>query len=341
MDRNSVYDGFSIEPSLEGSFIWAEEDSRVRFVPVRSFEAKTRYTFVIDSGAADKAGNCMAEDFRSAFTPGCGHPAPELISAGTISGDTLLTAETAGDAVSEVNRGWECFADIRLIFSTPVTLRSAERGIRIFPETRMIILPENAASDTLTVSFPDGLVYDTVYTVTIGPEIESGAGLTLPEEIRYVVRTDGARSRPPVVEKVTFFDNPGGGEITEYQSFDLLALHNFTPHAPGQDTAFFDIYFRVAETAELVPENFMGAFSCGVTNGCAVFDAFAIEYETLSGPAPDPPASAEERVLRVHFRIEDKPENGIIELKLEKSFADSLGSEMTEDWIFPLNEATP
>jgi hypothetical protein len=341
MDRGSVYDSFSIEPSIEGNFIWAEEDSLVRFVPVREFEAKTRYTFVIGSGAADTAGNSLAEDFRSVFTLGRGYPEPEIVSAGTSSGDVVLTAETPGDADIEVNGGWECYAGIRLIFNTPVTLRSAEKGIRIFPETHLLLLPEDAAADTLTVTFPEGLVYDTVYTVTIGTEIESEAGLPLPKEIRYTIRSNGARSRPPSVEKITFFDNPGGGVITEYQAFDLLSLHNFTPHTPGQDTAFFDIYFRAAETAELIPGNFMEAFSCSVTNGCAVFDALAVEYETLSGPAPDPPAGEGEKVTRVHFRIEDKPENGIVELKLDKTFADSLGNEMTEDWIFPLNEATP
>lgn len=342
VERNSVYENFSIKPGVEGSFLWEQNDSSFTFVPSQPFRPQIRYRYTVGADTSDTAGNTIGEDFRGEFTSGCGYDVPGLLSAGTPDGSILLTPVVDEEEPSVICGGLETFSNLLLQFSVPVSVASVDRAFSIFPEASVELLPDNVAvSDSITVVFPERLAYDTVYTLHLDTNTESAQGINLPEAVCWRLRTDGPASRPPSIEQVTFLDNPAAGEIQTYSSYDLLQLDNFEPHTPGQESAFFDLYFRTAESAEINILQFMNSFSCSSTNNCAAIEITAAECGVLSGPPPVPPEGDGQTIIRVHISVEDKAGNGIIEFRLDSSMQDSYGNHPESDWYFPLNEATP
>lgn len=69
MEESSVEGAFGLEPEASGSFVWSGESS-VTFWPTGPLDSNTAYTISLGTGAADRAGNPLAQAFGSGFTTG-------------------------------------------------------------------------------------------------------------------------------------------------------------------------------------------------------------------------------------------------------------------------------
>jgi len=68
MDRSSVEQAFSINPAMDGAFVWSSVSRVVTFVPARDLESGATYFIVIDPTARDAAGNTMAQSKTFTFS---------------------------------------------------------------------------------------------------------------------------------------------------------------------------------------------------------------------------------------------------------------------------------
>lgn len=339
IDRESLYRAFVLDPPEEGSFVWEDRDTLLTFLPATMFSFDRLYTIRIEASLADKNGMLLGEDFLSTFI---------FNSSGVLS---VLSAEIADQGIDLIpgdkenpmiiNEGLECFTDLDILFSKKVDMKSLSNGTFLFPELPVSIRPKGVNyADEVTLSFEEPPAYDILYRLTLKDTIEDNEGITLRDERTYFFRCTGPRSRPPEILKVAFLDDPGLNDIHLYNSFDLVGLHGFEPHTPGQNIGFFDLYFRIAETAEIEPIALMDALTISVTNNCADIRALGIETEGFLNPPPIAPEE-DETVIRVYVSIEDYPENGLIQLTVSSALEDNLGNPFGEDWFFILNEATP
>ncbi len=72
MDRISVEQAFSINPAIDGTFVWSSDSRVMTFVPTRDLESGATYFVVIDPTARDLAGNTMMQSktFQFSTAPG-------------------------------------------------------------------------------------------------------------------------------------------------------------------------------------------------------------------------------------------------------------------------------
>ena len=66
MNRRSVESAFSIEPFIEGTFYW-NNDQEVIFYPESTFQDDIMYTYRLSISAMDSVGNPLASEFSSSF----------------------------------------------------------------------------------------------------------------------------------------------------------------------------------------------------------------------------------------------------------------------------------
>jgi hypothetical protein len=88
MEESSVEGAFVLEPEVSGDFTWPGSSS-VTFWPTGLLDSNTAYTISLGTGATDRAGNPLAQDFGSGFTTG----------AETQSGTVYMLGRS-------VNEGW-------------------------------------------------------------------------------------------------------------------------------------------------------------------------------------------------------------------------------------------
>ena len=70
MDQMTVNPGISASPILNFTYTWNLDNTTLIITPAEDLAEDTRYTFFINSSAADRAGNTMGKDFELSFDTG-------------------------------------------------------------------------------------------------------------------------------------------------------------------------------------------------------------------------------------------------------------------------------
>ncbi len=74
MNRASVEAAFTINPDMNGAFVWNANSTQVTFYPARELEAGTTYFVALDSSAKDLAGNPLPGTSTFSFTTAAASP---------------------------------------------------------------------------------------------------------------------------------------------------------------------------------------------------------------------------------------------------------------------------
>lgn len=96
MDRDETEDAFSIEPEIEGRFIWSDDNTKLTFIPDEAYLTSTKYTAVISDEAETYNGLELGYDFTVEFVTKSLHIRPQLIAvspADTVYINSNIAAE--------------------------------------------------------------------------------------------------------------------------------------------------------------------------------------------------------------------------------------------------------
>jgi len=96
MDRDETEDAFSIEPEIDGRFLWSDDNTKMMFIPEEAYLTSTKYTAVISDEAETYNGLELGYDFTIEFVTRSSHIRPQLIAASpadTVYINSNITAE--------------------------------------------------------------------------------------------------------------------------------------------------------------------------------------------------------------------------------------------------------
>ncbi len=336
----SLVSSFSIHPGIEGRISLSQEGTIVEFAPTEPLKWQTEYTVTISDELSDRNSNFLNSPFESRFSVGTDTTAPFVESGGNEEHSFLLTPYHE-DESAVIAEGWECSWNISLGFSEKIDPGSLEQGVTIEPSWMFDILQGDPASGREFILTGTGrMEYGRIYTLSVNSGVSDLQGNRLSEPVSFSFLTSGSRSAPPEVTRVTYLSGPAEGTISSLSPYGVLDISGYAPHT-GTDRGFFDIYVDLAEGAEIDIYSWIEAFSITCSNTCADILPIGVETGTYTGPAPVPAADSfiNEKVVRVHVNIEDNIQrSGIITLKLNEEFKDSLGNPVEGDWLFPCTE---
>ena len=356
IDRASFYKGFDIVPSVEGSYTWNGENSKVTYTPNRDLTRQRWYTVTVESTVEDVHGNELGKTEKAVFYTGTDTDPPRIVRAENDEG----TVELTPGIPLVITESWETDWNIRLVLSEPVLVSGIEESISVDPPADFEVegpgpAGEQAATEAV-ITFEERLAFDELYTLHIKTGSEgsivdcSGNALAGPQDGQdvgyiYRFRTNGHGSKPPEMTRVVFLEDPGGSPpppdpvTITCEQFDLIDLTAY--NQAGGRIGYFDLYVSLAEEAGVDYISFIENFSLTATNGCADIDILAAETGPYTGDPPDPPPEDGEQVVRIHTRIREHPENGLIVLRIGEGFSDTAGNLIAVAWLFYLHDHTP
>lgn len=332
ISRGSLYENFSISPDPGGRYTWNGEDRVCTFTPNEGLTAGEEYTVTVGADTADRNGNTLGTDTTFTFFIGSDQEAPKIDFVGSERNPSIiLTEDIPDDSLMTVTVGWECSWNILIRFNEAMDRAATEPAIEIDPAGDFSV--EQISTSEWLVNFETRPDYDTLHTLTIGGSAGDTSGNPLGTDRIYRFRTDGPGSLPPEIVMVSFSGsagNPAG--IRTLHAFDNLTLRS----GLGATEEYFDLYVKTASGASLLKKSVIDNFSVSSSNtaGCFSISLTGIE---LSPAPPDPPPGPDETVVRVHASIETFTDPGIMSMKMESSFADSLGNPMNGEWIMQIN----
>lgn len=189
MDKESVIDGFSISPAIQGSFDWKDKPGYygtvLEFNPAYNLLPGTAYIIELDTQVQDTAGNHLTQPFSFSFT---------TVGVG-------IERFSPPDGQTDV--GTDIY--IYIYFTTVMNRQSVEDAFSIDPPTsgsfewdespksRKKVLEGSA--DRLWFK-PDGfLKTSTLYTVTLDTTAQDTSGVGISESLQFSFTTEDLRIR--------------------------------------------------------------------------------------------------------------------------------------------------
>lgn len=189
MDKESVIDGFSISPAIQGSFDWKDKPGYygtvLEFNPAYNLLPGTAYMIELDTQVQDTAGNHLTQPFSFSFT--------------TVG--VSIERFSPPDGQTDVNTD----IYIYIYFTTVMNRQSVEDAFSIDPQTsgsfewdespksRKKVLEGSA--DRLWFK-PDGfLKTSTLYTVTLDTTAQDTSGVGISESLQFSFTTEDLRIR--------------------------------------------------------------------------------------------------------------------------------------------------
>lgn len=198
MDPDTVYEGISITPAVEGYYSWEEGNTRAVFTPLKGLSYGVTYTVSVKNSMRDAAGNRLAEEVSFSFTAGDDFTPPGLSVYQGIT-PRLDFYENL------LNNGAEKNGNIVMDFTEVVQTGLIADAVSISPDAEFYVTCEtvNTGGADFTravVYFTAGLESEETYTLRIGSSIADMQENRLEREYRYVFVTDGPGSIRPVVQ---------------------------------------------------------------------------------------------------------------------------------------------
>ncbi len=201
VDLNSIYNGISISPSIQGRFTWnagVTDSTVITFIPLYGFNYGTTYTLNVSDSILDVSGNRLREPVIFNFTVGDDFDGPELaVSQDLAPAPQLIFTEDL------ITHGAEKNKRIVLRFTEIINTDNLKSAISISPSAGFYVSSEVMAGSTLAyINFTDKLLSEEIYTLRVNSSITDLQGNPLSKDYRYIFVTDGVNSISPVVDRI-------------------------------------------------------------------------------------------------------------------------------------------
>jgi hypothetical protein len=196
IDPDTLYDGITISPAVQGTYAWDVTQQIITFNPVYDLNYGTTYTVTISESLTDISGNPFLEQYSFNFTVGDDFEKPEVLSVY----QDLPAPGNYNWTENGVNDEIEKDQDIIIAFSEEIAVDTLYDAITISPSCDFYI-DTNATNDQAVIVFNSPAESETNYTLTISSTVTDLQGNNLIKEYVYQFYTDGVNSiRPEVVE---------------------------------------------------------------------------------------------------------------------------------------------
>jgi hypothetical protein len=182
MNKESVEDAFSIDPTTEGTFSWGDYDRYpygryFEFNPTLNLLPMVAYTITLDIAAEDTAGNHLTNPFSFYFT----------------TGGVAVESYSPPDNQYDVETG----ISIYMNFNTVMNHESVENGFSIYPPTigefewhRVNIKDSQRAQDRVRFK-PEGYFKTQIhYTIELDTTAKDTNGIALYEPVSFSFTTE-------------------------------------------------------------------------------------------------------------------------------------------------------
>ena len=198
MDPDTIHEGISITPAVEGYYSWHDGNRVAVFTPLNGFSYGVTYTVSVNSAMRDAAGNSLAEEVSFSFTAGDDFTPPGI----SVYQD--ITPRLDFDE-NLLNDGAEKSGNIIIDFTEVVQTGLIADALSISPDAAFYVSCEtvNTGGADFTravVHFTEALQSEETYTLRVGSAIADIQENNLEREYRYVFVTDGPGSIRPVVQ---------------------------------------------------------------------------------------------------------------------------------------------
>ena len=322
MDRESILRSFSLTPSLSGAFTFSPGADSFVWTPLEPYRQGETYQVTLRKEAADTSGNPLLEDYRFSFK--VAKTELSILSVTCLSSGAPLNPVLPGTYVDPSLR-IEKDESFRIRFSTPLDPDTRDTVVTFHPTTALQ-MNWNDAGDELLLSFPDPLVWNTVYEFQVLSStyrFRVNGPLSVPPEVKGIVYIPDTTTDPPAYEK-------------------LLFAHNYT--FLDSQRAAFDVYISLSPEASIVTSSFLSSFSVEAGNGCMDIRLLRVEESPLSPPPLSLPPFTEGdiplkvQVFRVHCRITPVFNSGTVTFNIRKDLRDTLGNHLSLPYTLIINK---
>lgn len=232
MDKITTEDAFSISPSFDGYFLWANNNSMMTFNPSNKFTYGQRYIVEIATSAEDIQGQKLQSKVRGTFST-----IAAAVTYPTISSMTLKTGgvyPVCGGTDSDLLTGTITDACVGDPSVNPIIVNFSESMKKAQTEDAFSISPSIEGyfswdvTNTVMTYTPNGKYqYGKRYTVSISTNAESRFGQKMESTVKsyfVAVVEDGT---PPTSNSITVnFEQAGDVDGASIPANDIIALNN-------------------------------------------------------------------------------------------------------------------
>lgn len=318
VDAASFYLGFSLFPSVHGSFEWSPDAREVMFVPLADYRSGESYEVVLGREIADRSGNRLAEEFRFDFHAG-DIPDPSIETVETLVGGKPLTALQLGGGI-DPSLQIEKDEQFLLLFSQGLREEQKTDLLKVDPITPFS-LSWDGESRSCVLVFGEALCWNQVYRLDL-------LGLT------YSFVVNGPQSLPMKITALTYcpdLDAPAGEG--KYVLLDFADNVDFS----GALNPAFDFYLDHAAGVQVDLGSFLQAFELSVVPACISVSLIDVELSPLAIEPSSPPAEGQS-IVRLHCSIEEYPaETGTVTFRVGTELRDTAFNHLSEEFVLLIN----
>lgn len=212
MDIDTIYDGITITPAVQGTYFWNDTHTVITFEPLYDLSYGNTYSVILSKSLKDVNGNTLQEQMIFNFTVGDDFLKPRVQTVRQDPPGTAPAGYTLNDPWQEgmINYAIEKQNNIVIIFSEPVQRNTMYDAITIIPRCDFYI--QANPTDTLaTLVFNTPMNSESNYTLTISTIISDVQNNSLDREYLFHYFTNSVNSLQPTVEYITDpnFDTDG------------------------------------------------------------------------------------------------------------------------------------
>jgi len=220
VDLNSIYNGISISPAIQGYYSWNGDFTEIRFTPLYGFEYHNTYSVNISDSVLDVSGNRLRGPVVFSFTVGDDFTQPELSVYQDLAiplnfSEALVTHGAEKDGIIVIN------------FTEIINSENLRSAISISPSGEFYVTSTVTAGATVAfINFTENLLCEEIYTLRINSSITDMQGNPLIKDYRFVFVTDGAGSVSP---EATTIGDLNGFPLWQMNEIQVLAVIPATP----------------------------------------------------------------------------------------------------------------
>lgn len=196
IDLDTLYDGISISPPVQGRFTANATEQIITFDPTYPLSWGTTYTVTVGSQLKDVNGNAFQGTHQFRFTVGNDFTAPAI--------NSVTQAAPFNDPDGAETGGINCTDDIVITFSEPIEESSLFGSISISSPADYYIVrdPDPLKYNVAHVKLREPLESEYHYTLKISKAVTDPQGNALAREYVYAFFTNHADALRPVVSEV-------------------------------------------------------------------------------------------------------------------------------------------
>lgn len=318
IETASFYIGFSIFPSITGSYLWSVNGDEVEFLPLTDYQPGQMYEVDLSREICDKSGNQIAEELRFSFRTE-ETQMPSVSSVETLAGGKLLISIESGGGV-DPSLEIEKDEQFLISFTQGLTQEQIFDLIQIDPYVPFSLAWDDERQSCL-LRFDQELNWNQVYQIEL-------------PDLTYPFVINGPRSIPISVTTVTYcadLDAPAG--VDKYVLLDFSDNLDFS----GAINPAFDFYLEHAVGEHIDLGSFLQAFSVSIAADCIFLTQNDVELSPL---VIDPYILPQEgqSIVRLHCSIvEDPGATGTVTFRINSELRDSALNHLTEEFVLLIN----